>query len=256
MSPWIFKTSYISFHIYGFCVAAGLGLALWCVSRDKILNHYQLLDSAYNVISASIISGIVGARILWFLEYWQDVSWSNFFSVTTPGYSLLGAVIGALIATCYMTHSLDASNRLKLLDRIMLYAPLVMALGRVGCFFTGCCYGVKADVPWAVCYTDPECVAPLYTRLHPTQMYSALCLLLIFLFFYTVQAKLKPGRLFAYSLQSSMVERFIVDFFRDDRTLVIDSLSLHQLVSLSCFGSIFLFLFLSEYVQRKQYKSF
>jgi phosphatidylglycerol:prolipoprotein diacylglycerol transferase len=56
--------------------------------------------------------------------------------------------------------------------------PLAHAVGRLGCFLAGCCYGAAHDLPWAVTYTDPAAAdlngTPLGRPLHPTQLYEAL----------------------------------------------------------------------------------
>jgi phosphatidylglycerol:prolipoprotein diacylglycerol transferase len=60
-------------------------------------------------------------------------------------------------------------------------APLSVghALGRIGCFMAGCCYGRTCDLPWAVSFTNPGSMAvqngvPPGTPLHPTQLYEVL----------------------------------------------------------------------------------
>ena len=58
------------------------------------------------------------------------------------------------------------------------------AIGRLGCFAAGCCYGKGATVPWAVTFPDiyaaRQVGTPLDTPLHPTQIYESLATLLIF----------------------------------------------------------------------------
>src|SRR5262249_4889898 len=54
---------------------------------------------------------------------------------------------------------------------------LGQGIGRLGCFFAGCCYGKACDLPWAVTFSDPRAAeltgVPLGTPLHPTQLYHA-----------------------------------------------------------------------------------
>ena len=98
-------------------------------------------------------------------------------------------------------------------------------------------------LPWAIMYTTKECHAPLYHYIHPSQLYSSLLLLMIFLFMYSVLQ-----HYFAYSgllatayLMLEAFERFIVDFFRGDQiqcsTLPFAFLSFHQWIALSIFIS-------------------
>src|SRR2546429_7300938 len=47
---------------------------------------------------------------------------------------------------------------------------LALAIGRLGCFLAGCCYGRPSELPWAVVF--PELGPPAR---HPLQLYSAAC---------------------------------------------------------------------------------
>ena len=78
---------------------------------------------------------------------------------------------------------------------------LGQAIGRLGCFAAGCCYGRPADVPWAVTFRDVYATrtvgTPLDMPLHPTQLYESLAASLIFfvlLWLAPAQALPRPGR--------------------------------------------------------------
>lgn len=254
VSPWLFKSEYISFHIYGFCIAIGLSIAVWNIFRDPLIQKYHLIDDAIKIVTYSIISGWMGARLLWLYEYWDEISWIDFVTLTTPGYSLLGGVIAIGCTVAWIIRQVPRQYPLILADRLALYALIVIASGRVGCFFTGCCYGIETDVAWGVCYGHSDVVAPLDVLIHPVQLYSAGLLLLLFGVLYIFQKRLNPGKLLLSSLQGIVCERFIVDFFRDGRTLVVGWLSLHQVIALSCLCGLYfivVIVFLSDYVQRK-----
>ena len=81
----------------------------------------------------------------------------------------------------------------KCADIAAVSLPLGHFLGRIGCFFAGCCYGKTCDLPWAVTFNDPESLAqPLHVPLHPTQLY-ALLLTVILLDLELAQEGLLPG---------------------------------------------------------------
>ena len=54
-----------------------------------------------------------------------------------------------------------------LADALAPSVALGLALGRVGCFFNGCCHGRATDLPWAVMSTHPP-----HELIHPTQLYE------------------------------------------------------------------------------------
>ena len=55
--------------------------------------------------------------------------------------------------------------------------PIGIFFGRIGCFAFGCCYGRPTDLPWAVSFPTARPIVPR----HPTQIYSSLIMIVIFL---------------------------------------------------------------------------
>ena len=64
------------------------------------------------------------------------------------------------------------------LDCITPAVALGQAIGRLGCFSAGCCYGTDCSLPWAVTFTNPDAQhlsgTPLGMPLHPVQLYTFL----------------------------------------------------------------------------------
>jgi len=96
---------------------------------------------------------------------------------------------------------------------------LGQGLGRLGCFTAGCCYGRPTDLPWAVTFTDPRCLAVevLNTPVHPTQLYSSLFLMALTGFLVWLHPRRKfPGQGAAAYLVLYGSFRFGVEFLRSD----------------------------------------
>lgn len=100
-------------------------------------------------------------------------------AVTTGGRVFLGGLLGGIGAFVV------AARRLRLplatlADSAAPALPLGHALGRVGCFLGGCCYGAPSDGPLAVTYTDLRAPAahPMLAR-HPWPLYEGAALVLI-----------------------------------------------------------------------------
>jgi prolipoprotein diacylglyceryltransferase len=55
-------------------------------------------------------------------------------------------------------------------DTYALPLALALAVGRWGCFFNGCCYGVETTLPWGVEFW----VKDRWVTCHPTQIYESL----------------------------------------------------------------------------------
>ena len=109
------------------------------------------------------------------------------------------------------------------------------AIGRVGCFFTGCCYGSQCDLPWAVRMHGGF--------VHPVQLYEAIGL--FFLGYFSLKWLQKQRDTFyvltRYLLFYSLL-RFTIEFFRGDsvRGVHFNLFSTSQLISLCLFLTILL----------------
>jgi phosphatidylglycerol:prolipoprotein diacylglycerol transferase len=132
-----------------------------------------------------------------------------------------------------------------------IFAPSIAighAFGRIGCFLAGCCYGEPCTLPWAVTFTDSRTLAPPGVPLHPTQLYSAIGLLLLFAFLLFLRKKKTfQGELFWTYLLCYSIGRFFLEFLRgDDRGSVLGGLlSTTQAISILLAGiSVAMFLYL------------
>lgn len=201
---------------YGFWIAIGVGAFLLAAQRDKLAKIYLKHDELAQIVALGIILGIVGGRVLSIITDWPLYhSWYEMLAPWEPGFSLQGSMIAIAIGVpwyLYKKHVFIPA----VLDIAGLYAPLLQAISRIGCFFAGCCSGAPSSVPWAVVYTHPESYATRNIPIHPSQLYSSLGLLIIFVLMHTVMRKFlhKPGQLFSAYLMLASIERFINDFWR------------------------------------------
>jgi phosphatidylglycerol---prolipoprotein diacylglyceryl transferase len=231
-------------HTYGLLIAIGISVALFLALKDIPLSKKYTESDILNIISSTVFAGFLGARLLWAAEIWNQLpSFWHIFYFWEPGYSILGAIIGGFL---FLGSHLK-KNLFFFLDRIAIYAPIAQAFGRIGCFFTGCCYGLQTTLPWAVIYTHKNHLAPLFIPFHPTQIYSAILLFCLFLLLYSQRNKpLKTGSLSFIYLLGSSLERFFVDFLRADRTLIASNLSFMQCIALMLIGVSFGFLMINK----------
>jgi phosphatidylglycerol:prolipoprotein diacylglycerol transferase len=115
---------------------------------------------------------------------------------------------------------------------------LGQTLGRIGCFFAGCCYGAECHLPWAVTFTSPRSLARLGIPLHPTQLYEAALNLSIFgfLYFFLGPRRKFEGQVFGAYVLLYPAARFFVEFFRDDPRGSVGVLSTSQMLSVPLFA--------------------
>jgi phosphatidylglycerol---prolipoprotein diacylglyceryl transferase len=175
----------VNVNAYGLCIAIGMVACLWFVQRHDQFKKLNLEPYFPTLFFIGFLSALVGGRALYCFEMGDGMSVFDIFAVWEGGFSVLGSVIGfcAIVPVCLIKYKIPL---LPFFDLIALHAPLLQSLSRIGCFFAGCCYGKTTDLWCGVTYSDTESMAPLYMKLHPTQLYSAVALLLIFLIQYFV----------------------------------------------------------------------
>jgi phosphatidylglycerol:prolipoprotein diacylglycerol transferase len=172
-----------------------------------------------------------------FKSYWNDPA--SLFSLSTlqaAGVYQGGLVVAFVIALLYMRR-----QHLPALATCDVFAPgiaLGQAIGRLGCFSAGCCWGIAAHVPWAVTFHNPQAAeltgVPLGIPLHPTQLYESAADALIFLFLYFRIGKTHtPGTIFGWYLALYSAARFIIEFFRFHEQGLHAGLSYTQWISLA-----------------------
>jgi len=241
----------ISINSYGTMIAIGFLLFTYLTYnhpiRKKLIDGQNFFDALF----LGLFSGIIGGRILFILENYKSFSnnWVEVFYPWIGGFSVQGTIIAVLIT---LTIYLKAKKvpLLPFMDLIAIYAPLLQSISRIGCFLAGCCYGKQCcnDFIFSVSYANPQCLAPLNEYLHPTQLYSCIASFLIFLILLLFISKKtrKPGQVVFSYLFLEGAARFIVDFWRGDRTLIGSFISFSQFfaISLSVFA-IFAFLYIT-----------
>lgn len=178
-----------------------------------------------------VVGGIVGARVFYiflnkefFLEHPTEIIMLHHGGLAFQGSLIAGLITGLVFIR---RRGLPLG---RTLDLVSPYIALGHAIGRIGCFLNGCCYGK----PWIYGIYFPV----HEERLHPTQLYESLGLLLLFLFLKNLQSRNQvPGRVFIWYLLLASALRFGVEFFRADHLELFWGLSIFQMVSLGVFAA-------------------
>jgi phosphatidylglycerol:prolipoprotein diacylglycerol transferase len=241
MHPILFNFGGIPIYTYGVLVAAGVLLSLWYGRRQAPRAGVDP-DKLWNMGIYFVLVALVVAKIWLVLSAW-DYYLTNpreIFSVATlqSGGTFYGGLVGGVLTILLYTH-FQKMSLLPTLDTCAAALPIGHAIGRVGCFFAGCCYGKPTTEPWAVTFTNPTAAqlagTPLGVHLHPTQLYEASLEFLNFLFLMWLGKRQRfVGQIFGAYLMLYGTERGIIEFFRGDpgRSMMFhDSVSLMQLVS-------------------------
>ena len=160
------------------------------------------------------------------------------------GYVWYGGMIGALATSVFYFWRRPKLKRWLYADA---FAPAIMigaVLGRIGCFFAGCCHGKPTTMPWGV-------VMPSHGAMpiHPTQIYdSFIALVICALLMWRFPRRRFDGENIALLLMTYPVMRSITEIFRGDvERGTFGPLSTSQLLSIPLFGiGVFLWTRLSR----------
>jgi phosphatidylglycerol:prolipoprotein diacylglycerol transferase len=129
-----------------------------------------------------------------------------------------GLVLATLTAFFYVRR-----HRMPWLETFDAFAPGIAighAIGRMGCFAAGCCWGKPTDLPWAITFTNPDAHeltgVPLNVHLHPAQLYEVGSEALLFAFLYWRFGRShRPGSIIGLYLVLSSAARFLIEFTRN-----------------------------------------
>ena len=203
--------------------------------------------------------GIVGARLFYVVEYWDQFfgggrtmleSLRAVLNVAAGGLVVFGSLPTAALAAWRFARRRGLSLA-RLADCIAPGLLVGLAIGRVGCFLNGCCYGGPCDLPWAVRFPPdsppwleqaarglvPQAAAgerPWSLPVHPAQLYAAIdaALLATLAIAFTPLAR-KDGEVFALVLTLHPISRLLLEAIRVDEPPALGTpLSISQLVSL------------------------
>jgi phosphatidylglycerol:prolipoprotein diacylglycerol transferase len=103
-------------------------------------------------------------------------------------------------------------------DIVAIAGPIIHAIGRLGCFMAGCCYGIACDNSLGVVFNHPDSLAhPLHTPLYPTQLFDVLINLIIIAILMVVsKRKHFAGQLFLMYIVLYAIGRSINEIYRGD----------------------------------------
>lgn len=220
---------------------AATNLAAWLARREK-LNPEVIHDLALGVF----LGGLIGARLFYVIQYWGDKvhSFADIFKIWEGGIVLYGSIIGGTIAF-FAYRLLRPFPFLPYLDAIAPALALGIAIGRVGCFLNGCCYGDTCSLPWAVSFPEPSppwaqqhlrhtipASAHWSLPVHPTQLYSTidgLLLMTLALAYYPLRRR--DGEVMALLMVTYPVSRLLIEILRSDEAAIFAGMTISQNIS-------------------------
>jgi phosphatidylglycerol:prolipoprotein diacylglycerol transferase len=222
MFPKLFSIGSFYLPTYGLLVATGFlcGMAL---AQRQARRAGLSPESVGNLAIYAALVGLLGAKLLMFL---MDFCYyarnpERIFSLDTllsAGVYYGGFLLAVAFSWWYLKH-----ERMPFLATADVLAPGVAlghAIGRLGCFAAGCCWGTHCDLPWAVVFTNREAHeftgVPLNVALHPAQLYeSGATFAVAAALVYASGKPHKQGRILGLYLVLYSIARIAVEFVRN-----------------------------------------
>ena len=217
MYPLLVKIGDFSLHTYGVLLALGfiLAVALAFIEARRIgIDPNLILDLSFYLV----ITALLGSRLFYVLANLQEFRGHPIDAVKfwQGGLVFYGGLIFAFLAGLWYVRRHHLNFR-QLADLMAPSIALGQALGRLGCFAAGCCYGLPTAAPWACTFKSADSLAPLGVALHPTQIYESAATFGIFIALLAMRkSKRFAGQLIWYYLLFYSAARFIIEFYRDD----------------------------------------
>lgn len=131
----------LSIPLYGIMITIGIviamAIAIWLGKKRGFKS-----DDYFTLALYVIPLAVLGARTYFAIFSGANFTFLEFFEIWNGGLAILGAVIGGAIGV--LLYSLiHKKNFFKLADTIAPALLVGQAIGRIGCYFAGCCHGVE-----------------------------------------------------------------------------------------------------------------
>ncbi|MBN1188368.1 MAG: prolipoprotein diacylglyceryl transferase [Dehalococcoidales bacterium] len=215
VNPVIVQIGPVALSWYGLMVALGVitvvSWVAWQNRTQKILNQ----DNIFTVAVIGILSGMVFSKVLHVIDQFDFYLHYPGRIFSGDGLTIWGAVLGATIGIWVYSRISRQFPFLAFGDMIAPGIILSQAIGRIGCTFNGCCYGIESHSCLAVIWQHPNSYAPLGVPVLPTQIFELFYDLAVFGILLALKDRLKPeGALFAVYYSFYAAWRLGIDFIR------------------------------------------
>ncbi len=217
MYPVLFHIGSFKLYTYGLFVALGFMTLIYVTRKysDASSISSEMLSNVFFII---FVSALLGARLLYVIINFEAYrgNLSDIFKIWNGGFVFFGGFLSAVPAVAVYL-KLKGLNVWEMSDILSPGMAFGHAVGRLGCFFAGCCYGKETDLPFAILFSNPEALAPLNTNLHPTQLYEVFSNFVLFIILIWLMGRKKiNGTVFLIYIILYSLFRFVIEFFRGD----------------------------------------
>ncbi len=236
MKPILFSIGDVNIYGYGLMFALGiLGgvmLSSWLAKKRG-----ADADFLFNMAIWVVVFGFIGSKITYLITIFPEfiaAPLETLKNSLSQGFVVYGASIAGFL-TVLIYCRIKKKNMWEYADIASPGLAFGSAIGRIGCFLAGCCYGVECD-GWCAVTFPRESSAPAGVPLVPIQLisFAANLILMGILLVFIKKNKIK-GRVMALWMMLYSVGRGVLEIFRDDPRGSVGVFSTSQFISLITF---------------------
>lgn len=222
----IFNVRIITFPIILLLAVYACIMVLIKNSRYNFSCKFTVLKSLLYVLPFALFGG----KLLYLITRLGQNTPITFTEMFLGGFVFYGGIIGGAVGLMIFSISKKISF-LDIADVFLSIIPLGQAIGRIGCFFNGCCYGIEYSGIFSVKYP----IGDKWIYVFPTWFVEAIVCLILFVVVQKIIATKLKGISTGIYLIGYAIVRFTLEFFRGDLIRGIwFGLSTSQIIGFMC----------------------
>jgi len=232
MYPILFTIGPVTIYTYGVALAIGVLVGLCLAIKEgkrELISPNKIIDLFLWII----ISGFIGARVVYIFTEWNYfLKYPARVLFASEGFVFYGGFITAFLTAFWYTKRRNI-KQWQMADIMAPSIAIAQAIGRIGCFFYGCCYGIPTNSRFGILFPPNSPAGELRVPVIPTQLISSFALLVIFLLLNRVKKRKKfDGQVFWFYVLLYAIARFIIEYFRADPRGMIWVFSTSQFIAI------------------------
>lgn len=238
MYPELLKIGGITISSFGVFIAIAFMTGLYFARKEMAKRGFDP-DVGYDLVIIIAVASLVGARLFYVVGHWTDYYAANpgdIIAIWKGGLIFYGGLLGGGIGT-YALARYRKMNILRLADCLAAPLAIGVAIGRIGCFLYGCCFGIASNSFFALHFPGNG----LAGRYIPTQLIEMVWGFAMFgAIYFWLERKYEfksDGSIFLIYLLMYSAGRFLVEFARYTNWHLFGVFSAAQLISVAIAGA-------------------